>query len=65
MAKPANKGAVVIVVAAVTSPSAARRVNVTLPENVLTQIDAFARKHGLSRSGFLVQAAKKVLEKAR
>jgi predicted RNase H-like HicB family nuclease len=64
MADPANKGAVVIVVAA-TSPNTIRRVNVTLPEDVLAQIDHYAHKHGLSRSGFLVQAAKKVLEKAR
>jgi predicted RNase H-like HicB family nuclease len=35
----------------------ARRVNITLPERVLTQIDDFAEKHGESRSGFLVNAA--------
>ena len=63
MADKANKGAVVIVVAAAVT-SVARRVNVTLPEDVLAQIDRYAREHGLSRSGFLVQAAKKIIEAA-
>jgi metal-responsive CopG/Arc/MetJ family transcriptional regulator len=35
---------------------------VTLAEDVLAQIDKFAKERGLSRSGFLAQAAKKVLE---
>lgn len=60
MAKPANKDGVVIVVAAATA--AAKRVNVTLPEDVLSQIDRYAGKHGLSRSGFLAQAAKGAIE---
>lgn len=38
------------------------RVNITLPEMTLKQIDAAAKKHGMSRSSFLVQAAKKALE---
>jgi predicted RNase H-like HicB family nuclease len=60
MVDPTNHGAVVIVVAA-ASAGAVRRVNVTFPEDVLAQIDAYARQHGLSRSGFLAQAAKKIL----
>lgn len=35
----------------------AKRVNITLPEHLLTQIDAFAAKSGDTRSGFLVHAA--------
>jgi hypothetical protein len=38
------------------------RVNITLPEMTLKQIDAAAKKHGMSRSSFLVQAAKEALE---
>lgn len=34
-----------------------RRINITLPERVLTQIDSFATKHGETRSGFLAHAA--------
>lgn len=63
MAKRTNRGAVAIVVGLVTE-GVARRVNITVPEDVLARIDRYASEHGLSRSGFLVQAAKKVLEKA-
>lgn len=35
----------------------AKRVNITLPEHLLTQIDSFAAKTGDTRSGFLVHAA--------
>lgn len=38
------------------------RVNITLPEMTLKQIDAAAKKHGMSRSSFLVHAAKNSLE---
>ena len=38
------------------------RVNVTLPENVLARIDAFAAQAGYSRSGFLAKAAIRELE---
>ena len=35
----------------------ARRVNITLPERILSQIDSFALKTGETRSGFLAHAA--------
>ncbi len=35
----------------------AKRVNITLPERILVQIDAFASKTGDTRSGFLAHAA--------
>lgn len=35
----------------------ARRVNITLPERILTQIDSFATKTGDTRSGLLANAA--------
>ncbi len=35
----------------------AKRINVTLPERILTQVDSYAESHGLTRSGFLAQAA--------
>jgi predicted RNase H-like HicB family nuclease len=38
------------------------RVNVTINEETLREIDAYAEEHGLTRSGFLQVAAKKVLE---
>jgi predicted RNase H-like HicB family nuclease len=33
------------------------RINVTVPDRVLAQIDSFATKHGETRSGFLTRAA--------
>jgi metal-responsive CopG/Arc/MetJ family transcriptional regulator len=38
------------------------RVNVTLPEDILSQIDAFAEAHGYTRSGFLAKAAQRAME---
>jgi len=37
------------------------RVNITLPEDALRQIDAYAEGRGLTRSGFLVSAARKMM----
>jgi predicted RNase H-like HicB family nuclease len=39
-----------------------KRINITIPENVLTLIDEAAKRAGESRSGFLAKAA---LDKAR
>ncbi|MGQ9921931.1 MAG: type II toxin-antitoxin system HicB family antitoxin [Desulfobacca sp.] len=38
------------------------RVNISMPEVALRKIDAAAKKRGLSRSAFLVQAATKAAE---
>ena len=38
------------------------RVNITLPEMALRQIDAAAKKRGMSRSSFLVHAAHSVIQ---
>jgi len=61
MSVPDNKDGVAILVAVKTDAVKAVRVNVTLPEDVLAQIDKFAKERGLSRSGFLAQAAKKAI----
>lgn len=34
------------------------RLNISLPANLVDQIDAYARSHGATRSGFLAQAAR-------
>jgi predicted RNase H-like HicB family nuclease len=36
---------------------AVKRINVTIPENILSKIDSYAEKKGESRSGFLASAA--------
>lgn len=35
----------------------ARRINITLPENLLVEIDRYAQMHHMTRSGLLAQAA--------
>jgi predicted RNase H-like HicB family nuclease len=35
----------------------AEKINITVPARILSRIDDYARRHGESRSGFLVRAA--------
>ena len=56
-----NRDGVAILVPANVKPAKAVRVNITLPEDVLAEIDRYAEGHGFTRSGFLTQAAKRVL----
>lgn len=59
LADPANAGAVPFLV---TVPETrAKRINVTLPESELEAIDAYARRHNMSRSAFLLEAAKRAM----
>lgn len=37
------------------------RLNISLPANLVEQIDAFARSQGATRSGFLAQAARQAM----
>ncbi|HEY4345619.1 MAG TPA: type II toxin-antitoxin system HicB family antitoxin [Parvibaculum sp.] len=53
-------GAAVLVDAPKTTRAV--RVNITAPEDVLKQIDAYAEANGFTRSGFLIKSA---LEKIR
>jgi HicB_like antitoxin of bacterial toxin-antitoxin system len=63
MSDPDNRSGVAILVSVKSEPKIVR-VNVTLPGDVLEQIDKFAESHGYTRSGFLTQAAKKLMEAA-
>ncbi|MEW6113639.1 MAG: type II toxin-antitoxin system HicB family antitoxin [Thermodesulfobacteriota bacterium] len=60
MADPDNEGAVPFPVQ--VPGDKAKRVDITVPELVLRDIDAYARKHRMSRSAFLVDAALKVMK---
>jgi predicted RNase H-like HicB family nuclease len=62
MADPENRDGVAILVAVNTDVQKTVRVNITLPADVLALIDKFAESHGYTRSGFLAQAAKRVIE---
>ena len=61
MADAANRDGVAILVAAPPEAVKAIRVNVTLPEDVLIKVDAYATANGYTRSGFLAYAAKKAM----
>jgi len=64
MSDPDNRGGVAILVSVKTEQPRAIRVNVTLPEDVLAQIDRYAEAHGFTRSGLLAQAARKLMTEA-
>jgi predicted RNase H-like HicB family nuclease len=58
MADPDNRDGVAILVPVASPVAKTMRVNITLPEDVLNAIDHYSENHGLTRSGFLVKAAK-------
>ena len=63
MADPGYSNATAYLVVSVPeAKSRTVRVNITLPETTLKQIDAVAKKQGMSRSSFLVHAARKAIE---
>lgn len=39
----------------------AEKINITVPRVILSRIDDYARRHGMSRSGFLVEAARSAM----
>lgn len=40
------------------------RLNISLPANLVEQIDAYARSRGATRSGFLAQAARQAMSRS-
>ena len=61
MADCENRDGAVIVVGVKLGRGKAVRVNVTLPEDVLAQVDRYAGAHGYTRSGFLAEAVRRAL----
>ena len=61
MADPDNRDAVAILVKGPFKTAKAVRVNITLPEDVLREVDAHAEARGFTRSGFLAAAARRAL----
>jgi predicted RNase H-like HicB family nuclease len=39
----------------------AEKINITMPRRFLTRVDEYAKQHGMSRSGFLVEAARSAM----
>jgi predicted RNase H-like HicB family nuclease len=66
MAERENREAVAFLVPAPAPVRQARavRVNITLPEDVLADVDRVARRQGLSRSSFLARAARRAMSDA-
>jgi predicted RNase H-like HicB family nuclease len=64
MADPENRDAVAVLIALREQAARTVRVNITLPEATLAEIDRYAEAHGFTRSGFLAQAAKRAIEQA-
>jgi predicted RNase H-like HicB family nuclease len=56
-----NKDGVAVLIAAPAAEVKSVRINVTMPADVLDQIDRYAEREGFTRSGFLAQAAKKAM----
>ena len=56
-----NKDGVAVLIDAPAANVKSVRINVTMPADVLEQIDRYAEREGFTRSGFLAQAAKKVM----
>ena len=61
MAERINRDGVAILVESPRPSARSVRVNITLPEDVLGEIDRYATAHGLTRSGFIARAARKEL----
>jgi predicted RNase H-like HicB family nuclease len=61
MADKRNRDGVAVLVEAPRTNARSVRVNVTLPEDVLAEIDRYAEAQGFTRSGFLAAAAKKAI----
>lgn len=61
MANIENQDGVAVLVTLADAQPKAVRVNITLPEPELAEIDAFAERRGLTRSGFLLKAARQAM----
>jgi predicted RNase H-like HicB family nuclease len=64
MSVPENRSGVAILVSVKDDQPRVVRVNITLPGDVLEQIDKYAEAHGFTRSGLLTQAARKLITEA-
>lgn len=59
-----NRDGVAVLVPVRDQGSHLVRVDITLPADALEGIDRYAQRHGMSRSGFLVHAAKRAIDQA-
>ena len=64
MSERGNREGVAILVSAPRRAPRSVRVNVTIAADELAEIDAYATRHGLTRSGFLAAAARRKLDES-
>lgn len=64
MAEAVNRDGVAVLVSDRSVASRSIRINITVPEDTLNQIDRYASANGMSRSGFLVNAARQIISAA-
>ncbi|HEY8031054.1 MAG TPA: type II toxin-antitoxin system HicB family antitoxin [Methylocella sp.] len=62
MADEGSRSGVAILVPSRSPAPKTVRVNITLPDDVLSAIDRYAESHGYSRSGFIAKAARDALK---
>jgi predicted RNase H-like HicB family nuclease len=61
MSTQENRNGVAVLIPAPAVGVKSVRINITMPADILDQIDRYAEREGFTRSGFLTQAAKKVM----
>jgi len=58
---PTVDGAIMLLLAAAPPKAPAVRVNITIDKNLLGEVDAAAAEAGFTRSGFLAEAARRMM----
>lgn len=61
MSDATNRDGVAVLIDAPAEAVKSVRINVTMPSDILEEIDQYAEREGYTRSGFLAQAAKKAM----
>jgi len=65
MAHPFAEGALAFLIVEGPGNEEFIRANITAPRGTLSRIDRYAKAHGLSRSAFMVQAARQAMQGGR
>jgi predicted RNase H-like HicB family nuclease len=64
VADPENADAVAFLVVSVPDAAGkAKRINITMPEEILRRVDSAAKSRGLSRSSYLTRAAQEAMKR--
>lgn len=61
MSDAGNRSGVAVLIDAPVEAVRSVRINITMPSDILEEIDRYAAREGFTRSGFLTQAARKAI----